>query len=345
VKKKSPNFLVPFQDQSPALRQVLALFPALLLFTTYTHLPVYLNQIPLTLCYIVIILACWINGVTAGALAGLLSVLTVYYQVPVGFFADVINKSQGITRISVFFGIGMITITLLLKTREALIKAHEAITLRNNFLDLASHELRTPLTALRLNLSIAQQLAQDKDPVAGANFLLKSSDRQVLRLERLIEAMMDITMFDSGHLQLIKKPCNLKPILMELIAQMNHPSLKIECSEQDLHGNWDQTRLEQIISNVVGNAVKYGEGKDIQIKMGQEGKYIWFSVKDHGPGIAKEEQQKIFERFHRSNMSINVQGLGLGLYLTKQLVEIHGGEIILQSTPGAGSLFTVKLPA
>lgn len=282
---------------------------------------------------------------SAGAIASIFSVLTVIFQVPEGFFEKVINNSQGQTRIAVFFVIGSITITLLLKIREALVRANEAISLRNNFLDLASHELRTPMTALRLNMNIAHQLAQDKDPVAGANFLLNSSERQVARLERLVEAMMDLTMFDSGQLLLIKKPCNLKHILNELINQLDHPNLKIESPEHDLFGNWDQTRLEQIITNVVGNAIKYGEGKDIQIKMGQEDKKVWFSVKDQGPGIAKEDQEKIFERFQRANVAVNVQGLGLGLYLTKQLVEIHGGEIILQSTPGAGSQFTVRLPA
>jgi signal transduction histidine kinase len=345
VKKKSSNYLLPFLDKSSTVRQTFALIPAILLFSTYSYLPIYLNQIPLVLCYTVIILACWLNGLSAGLIAGVLSLLTIRYKVPDGFFANVVNNSQGITRIAVFFLIGMITITLLLKIREALIKANVAISLRDDFLDLASHELRTPLTTLRLNLNIAGQLAKDKDPVAGAKFLLASSDRQVIRLERLVESMMDITMLDSGHLHLVKKHCQLKPILLEMTSQLNQPNLKIETNDLELSGHWDQTRLEQIISNIVGNAIKYGEGKDIHIKMGQEGKMVWFSVKDQGPGIAKEDHEKIFERFHRANVAVNVQGLGLGLYLTKQLVEIHGGVITVQSTPGAGSLFTVKLPA
>ena len=345
MKKPHQNLLLPFQDKSPWTRQALALFPAMVLFTCYPFLPFYLSQVPLTLCYLVIILACWINGLSAGLIATVLSVLTVYFKVPDGFFTTVTTNSQGLTRVWVFFFIGAITITLLIKIRQALIKANEAISLRNNFLDLASHELRTPLTTLRLNLKIAQQLAQDKNPVAGATFLLESSARQVMRLEKLIEAMMDITMFDSGQLLIVKKPCNLKPILTELITQMNHPTLRVESPEEELIGNWDQIRLEQIISNVVGHAIKYGEGKDILISMGRANKHVWFSVKDHGPGISREEHIKIFERFHRVNGAANVQGLGLGLYLTKQLVEIHGGEITVQSTPGAGSLFTVKLPA
>ncbi len=308
-------------------------------------MPVYLSQIPLTLCYAVMILACWINGMSSGLIAGIFSLLTIIYQVPDGFFAGVVNNSQGLTRIGVFFIIGSITITLLLKIREALIKANQAISIRNDFLDLASHELRTPLTALRLNMNIAHQLAKDSDPVAGANFLLKSSDRQVARLERLIDAMMDVTMFDTGQLQLIKKPCNLEVILMETALQLDQTSLKFESSGEDLSGVWDQTRLEQIMTNIIGNALKYGEGKDVHIKMGREENHVWFSVKDQGLGIAKEDHEKIFERFHRANIAVNVQGLGLGLYLTKQLVEIHGGKIMLQSTPGAGSLFTVKLPA
>lgn len=327
------------------LRQGLALFPAILLFTTYSILPTYISQIPLTLCYIVIILACWINGKSSGAIASILSALTIIFQVPVGFFANVVNNSQGITRIGVFFVIGSITITLLLKIREALLKANQAISIRDEFLDLASHELKTPLTALRLNLSIAQQLSKDKNPEAGAKFLLESSHRQVARLERLVGAMMDLTLFESGQLVLVPKLCNLKTIIEDMVSVNGSQLMRFHPCEDQCQGKWDQTRLEQIIANLLSNAIKYGNSDNIEVHLWRNEKFVWFSVKDNGPGISLEDQDRIFERFQRANLDLSVQGMGLGLYLTKKLVELHNGSITVQSTPGAGSLFTVKLPA
>ena len=345
MKKQATNILIPFQNESSALRHSLAVFPAILLFTTFHEMPLYLTQIPLSLCYVVIILACWINGKNSGAVAAILSILTIKFQVADGFFANVVNNSQGLTRIGVFFVIGSITITLLLKIREALVNANKAISLRDEFLDLASHELKTPLTALRLNLTIAQQLSQDANPEAAAKYLLESSHRQVGRLERLVGAMMDITLFESGQLVLALKACNLKTILEDMVAVSGSKLMSISACEDQCIGNWDQTRLEQIISNLLSNAVKYGNNDSIEIVLSRDEKHVWFSVKDNGPGISPEDQRRIFERFQRANLDMNVQGMGLGLYLTKNLVELHKGSITVQSTPGAGSLFTVKLPA
>ena len=245
----------------------------------------------------------------------------------------------------IFFFITNMTLFLLLQLRTAFVKSSKALYLRDEFLDLASHELKTPLTALRLNLSIAQQLAQEKNPVAGATYLLESSHRQIARLERLIGSMMDLTLFESGQLDLVKKSCCLKTIIDEMVVINGSPLINIHSSPKSYVGIWDQTRLEQIISNLLSNAVKYGKNNPIEVHLGRDDEYVWFSVKDQGTGIRSEDLLRIFERFQRANTDHNVQGMGLGLYLTKNLVELHDGKITVQSTPGAGSLFTVKLPA
>lgn len=218
-----------------------------------------------------------------------------------------------------------------------------------NFLSLAGHELQTPITALKLQLEMVRSMLDDEGQ-QKYKLLLDPSVRQLKRLEKLIMSMMDSSLLDSGHLSLKRTEFDLKKLVHEAVANLKLQNgtalirISIISSEGNFRGMWDELRVEQIISNLFHNAFKYSQGKPIEVHLGSEKNLVWFSVKDQGKGIPLEDHEKIFERFHRLNSTNNIQGIGLGLYLTKRFVELHDGKIILESSPGHGSSFMVQLP-
>lgn len=332
------------QDQKPVVRFVLALIPSVFLILGHPFLPLLVRKAPAILYYPAVFLAAWLGGFVPGLISilmttgyGLIVIFPQLLQFPIIDFPN-------FARIIIFVSTSMVFLIMLQVLRNALKKANEAVALRDDFLSLISHELKTPLTALKLNLNIVQHIQREENSESFAQSQIDSSIRQVNRLERLIVAMMDLTLFDSGQLILMKKNCDLKKIILEVMSNLESKTVKFIPAEGNFQGHWDHIRIEQIVSNILHNAIKYGHGKPIEIEIGSEGTSVWFSVRDQGPGIELNDQKKIYERFQRFNTCTDVQGLGLGLYLTKKLVEVHSGEITLQSKPGDGSLFKVRLP-
>ncbi len=158
--------------------------------------------------------------------------------------------------------------------------------------------------------------------------------------------MLDISRLELGKLELERTQVDLSDVLegvLEQIRAVNVAELKI-ASDGPLIGNWDHFRLEQVILNLVNNAIKYGEGRPIEIRIFKEDNFAVLSVADQGIGIDKKNQDKIFQRFERAVSVREFSGLGLGLYITRQIVETHGGKIVVQSRVGQGATFTVRLP-
>lgn len=327
------------------MRYAVALSPSFLLLFGYDYLPEVFKLTPIALQYPLVFLTCWLGGLVPGIISIILALIYIKYHIGPGHLNPLLSGSHGTIRLIIFFATSALSLGLFFSLRRALNKAHDAVALRDDFLNLISHELRTPLTALKLNMGVAKRIGKDEGSQEASNFILESSVRQVDRLEGLVSAMMDLTLFDLGQLILMKKTCDLKVIILETVSSFDKSNIIFNEPEDEYLGHWDQKRVEQIVLYIIQNAVKYGEGKPIQISLGSDDRYIWFSVNDNGPGVAFSEQMNIFERFQRANNLVNVQGLGLGLYLTKIFVEAHEGKIKLESTPGAGSCFTIKLPA
>jgi signal transduction histidine kinase len=225
-----------------------------------------------------------------------------------------------------------------------------AVEARDEFLSIASHELKTPLTALQLQLQLMARIA-NKEPV-DTNRLTIMSLRGLeasKQLGRLLDELLDLTRIRAGKLDLEKKELDLKAIVSDGVAAVSeqtrlkgsHITLK---AEHSVVGNWDPARINQIISNLLSNAIKYGEGKPIEVMVTADSERAKFIVKDHGMGIPHEMQTKIFERFERAVSAKKITGLGLGLYIVRQIVEAHGGSIRVESKPGLGSMFVVELP-
>ncbi len=227
----------------------------------------------------------------------------------------------------------------------------EAVVLRDDFLSVASHELRTPLTALKLEVANLLRLARLDAGSERARLIAKVEriDAQATRLRGLIDDLLDVSRLAAGQLDLDVAPVDLARVANEVGARFIDEAaragsrLTVDAGEAAI-GHWDRERLEQVVSNLVSNAVKYGDGKPIDVAVRAEGGHARLTVRDGGLGIAPRDQERIFGRFERAASSGNYGGIGLGLWVVKQIVWVFGGVVSVESTPGTGSVFTVELP-
>jgi signal transduction histidine kinase len=229
--------------------------------------------------------------------------------------------------------------------------AQAAIAARDEFLSIASHELRTPLTALKLAAQNLKKVALETygDAADQVRRSVDAAERQGARLEKLVSALLDVSRIQAGRLELSLEELDLGALVAETLAhfeeQIAETGSRVATRvEGQVRGRWDRLRLGQVVTNLVSNAVKYGEGKRIEIRVEGDGERVRLAVRDHGIGLAEESQRRIFQRFVRIAQARNYGGLGLGLYIARRLAEAHGGSVHVTSAPGEGSTFTVELP-
>jgi PAS domain S-box-containing protein len=226
-----------------------------------------------------------------------------------------------------------------------------AIRARDDFLSIASHELKTPLTSLQLQIASLQRLTRDAKPVPPAVLQPKVDVivRQGERLGSLVDSLLDVTRLTSGQLSLQREEVELGSVVKESLARTEEvlrrsgSSVSVK-AEGTVVGRWDRLRLEAVADNLLSNALKYGKGKPIEVTLERTDARARLSVTDHGIGIPPEEQARIFQRFERAVPEHHYGGLGIGLWMTRQIVEAHGGTIQVASAEGKGSTFTVELP-
>ncbi len=231
-------------------------------------------------------------------------------------------------------------------------EAQDAIGIRDEFLSVASHELRTPCTSVMLTLQSlirAAERAPAKLAPERIRKLLEIADRQNQRLAGLIDRLLDVTRIEAGKLRLELEPTDLRAIAEEVLAGFEGESGRVGSSVSlragpGVTGSWDPARLEQVVTNLITNAFLYGAGKPIEIDVDADEETARFRIRDHGIGVAPEQRRAIFERFARATPDQGYAGLGLGLYIAREIVEAHGGRIRVESAPGGGSLFTFELP-
>jgi two-component system, OmpR family, sensor kinase len=227
----------------------------------------------------------------------------------------------------------------------------DAVIVRDDFLSVASHELRTPLTALKLEVSNLLRLARQDAGSERARLIAKVEriDAQATRLRALIDDLLDVSRLAAGLIDLHVEPIDLAAVAGEVGARFVDEAarlgstLTIDARVATI-GHWDRERLEQVVANLISNAVKYGDGKPIEVTVRAEGGHARLVVRDRGLGIAARDQDRIFGRFERASSSGNFGGIGLGLWIVKQIVALFGGAVHVDSSLGAGSVFTVELP-
>ncbi|WP_169791657.1 AAA family ATPase [Sandaracinus amylolyticus] len=227
-------------------------------------------------------------------------------------------------------------------------EAEDAVRLRDEFLSIASHELRTPLASLQLAV---QGLPRMLPPtcIEDARRVTALVTRQVHRLDSLIGLLLDVSRIRRGRLQLDRQRVDLREIAreaMSLLAQdlSRSGSELVVRAEAPVVGCWDGARLEQVLINLLGNAIKFGRGGRIHVSVSLDGELARVVVEDHGIGIPREVRDHVFEPFRRGVSSRHYGGLGLGLFITKTIIEEHGGRITVASEVDQGTTFTVELP-
>jgi PAS domain S-box-containing protein len=234
-------------------------------------------------------------------------------------------------------------------------QAHDAVLLRDEFLGIASHELKTPLTPLRLKLQSLQRQVSDSmlnGTALPADRLFDSLDvalRQVRKLTDLVDNLLDVSRISAGRLRLELEEVDLSSVAAELLSRFAPSAEKLGCAlelhaPEPVFGRWDRLRVEQVVTNLLTNALKYGAGRPVVVHVEEDGERARLTVKDHGIGIAEEDLGRIFERFERAVSDRHYGGLGLGLYITRQIVEAFGGTVRVSSRSGEGSTFTLELP-
>jgi PAS domain S-box-containing protein len=232
-------------------------------------------------------------------------------------------------------------------------EAQQAIQARDEFLSIASHELKTPLTALRLQAQITNHNLSKGDLAFFSPERLRGFanqvDSQVSRLNQLVDDMLDVSRIQSGKLIPKFERFNLADLALSVCEQLS-PIAKaagcaIQTSLKDVAGEWDRHRIEQVLMNLITNSIKYGAGKPIEVKVYPRSPSAVVEVRDQGIGINKEHHDRIFERFERAVDANGITGLGLGLYISKNIVQAHQGSIRVESEAGKGATFIVQLPA
>jgi PAS domain S-box-containing protein len=232
-------------------------------------------------------------------------------------------------------------------------KTQEAVRVRDEFLSIASHELKTPLTPLKLQLQSLQRILARARPLEDAAPQILSvtgtSLRQINRLTSLIDDLLDVARISGGRFTLNREELDLADLVEEALERHATQLAAVQCSVEvqvppSIRGFWDRLRIEQVFINLLVNALKYAPGTPINIRAEATPDRVIVSLRDEGPGIPVENQARIFDRFERVSSDRNIGGLGLGLFITRQIVEAHGGSIRVDSTPGHGATFIFELP-
>ena len=227
-------------------------------------------------------------------------------------------------------------------------EAQEAIRLRDEFLAVASHELNTPLASLRLTVQgLEEGTLGESDEERGRR--LKLIARQVRRLNLLVDDLLDMAQIQSGQLRMRREIVDLAQLARETVERFGEQASRTGTpirvtADRAVTGLWDRARLEQVISNLLSNALKFAPGQPIEVSVLSAKTGATLVVEDHGPGIDPERLPHIFGRFERGVPITSHGGLGLGLYIVREIVQALGGQITAASEPGRGARFTVVLP-
>ncbi len=261
--------------------------------------------------------------------------------------ADPIQLSIGAGPLSNPEGKVLGCVVTLADVSERVRASKAALANRDEFVSIASHELRTPLSALTLQLGNLQRLASD-DPEGPIAIKLQKAVNQTRRLARLIDQLMDISRISTGRMALEIGDCDISDVVRESAERFAEEASRVGSElrlklQPEITGRWDGFRIEQVVTNLLSNAIKYGAGKPVEVEIEASDEYVRLYVRDGGIGVPAEDMQRIFQRFERSSAPGRHTGLGLGLYISDQIVKAHGGGIRVESRPDEGSTFIVEL--
>ena len=243
--------------------------------------------------------------------------------------------------------------TLLAQLQLTQVELEHAVRMRDDFMSIVSHEVRTPLNGLILETQLRKMhLARDNAAaftMDKMHAMVERDERQIQSLIRLIEDMLDVSRIRTGKLSIRPAQFDLTQTVAQLLqsfaAQISAAQSAVNFNPgPPVVGQWDEFRIEQVISNLLTNALRYGAKKPIDVSVYIDGDQAVIDVRDQGIGISEENQLRVFQQFERVSASHATAGLGLGLFISEQIVAAHSGTITVQSALGEGALFRVRLP-
>jgi signal transduction histidine kinase len=228
-----------------------------------------------------------------------------------------------------------------------------AVRMRDDFMSMVAHELRTPLNTLFLEAQMRSMQLDRGNMAAFSEELLRKmvarDGRQIQSMIRLINDMVDVTRIRSGKLSIRPADTELSGLLQRIVSDLSQRAdadggtIELHAAEQ-VTGLWDEFRVEQVIINLLTNALRYGGSKPIRVTLTRSATHAEVEVRDQGVGISAEDQVRIFSPFERAGTKVVSEGLGLGLYIARQLAESHGGTLTVESAPNEGAAFRLTLP-
>ena len=242
---------------------------------------------------------------------------------------------------------------LLRELKKTQYQLEQSVQMRDEFMSIASHELKTPLTSLMLQ---SQLRNRNLEKVGFSSFtreqlskMFLGDRRQLERITHLIDDMLDVSRISTGKLSMNLEQFDLCELVRDLLERSSELFIAAGCAVEvdfckSAFGSWDRFRIEQVVTNLLTNAMRYGTGKPIFIQVSSSSGSVQIVVRDHGRGIAQENQKRIFQRFERAVNGNEISGLGLGLYIVSQILAAHHGSIQVVSGLGQGSSFVVELP-
>ncbi|MFP2963033.1 sensor histidine kinase [Myxococcus sp. 1LA] len=233
---------------------------------------------------------------------------------------------------------------LALDNARLLAQAQDALEL----IGIAAHDLGNPLSSLQLRLRrLSMQSAGTADTRLREG--LAGAEGETRRLGRLVHNLLDLSRLSAGRMVLDTEPLDLAHLVREVVERHGDQAHAAGCAlsirvDEGATGQWDRQRLDRVVTNLLSNALKFGRGQPVELRVQTDAHCVRLAVRDRGIGIGAEAQQRLFHRFQRVHSGGQHPGTGLGLYIVRQLVEAHGGTIRVQSRSGEGAEFTIELP-
>jgi PAS domain S-box-containing protein len=236
---------------------------------------------------------------------------------------------------------------LLARMRDTSQQLAKAVAARDELIAIAAHELRNPLNVFTLTMQLLYRLSGTPAGFKQARGLIDKTRRQLGRMSTLVDRLLDVTRVRAGTFELYREKFDLGGLLREVVGRFmsEDPAALIELElDAEIECEWDRIRIDQALTNLLSNAVKFGMQRPIVVTARALGEEVAIRVRDQGPGISSEDQQRIFNRFERLAKPAGYGGLGLGLWITQQIVQAHGGTVVIESELGKGATFVMNLP-